>query len=137
MSEFRVIPDALRRQRDELDAAYRCLCLDIAELGGIIQQLGTMSSFDVPIQALRRVQRTGGEQQAKLRQSASVLDQVAELYTRTELKNLDGFEPGQIQKGKIVYRVEPAYWATLEAPVMMVPNAEALYGTEVVIQRED
>lgn len=137
MSEFRVMPDALRGQRDELETAYRCLCQDISDLNGIIRQLETMSGFDGPIEALHRARQMGGGQQVKLRQSARVLDSVAELYTRTELKNLDGFEPDQFGRGEVIYKVQPAYWVTLEAPVAMVSNAGDLFGTAVVIRRED
>lgn len=90
MSYFRVMPNTLRAQREELETAYRDLCQDISEIGGVIRQLSTMTSFDGPIKALRQTQRKGSEQQAKLRQCASVLGNVADLYEHEERRNLEG-----------------------------------------------
>ena len=115
MNYFRVMPAALGAQREELDGAYRELCQDVAELGGVIRQLGT-------------------EQQAKLRQCARVLEQVSELYTRTELRNMDG----EVHEA-IGVPAEPARRAleTVPAPLEMVPHPEALFGMRVSIPRRD
>lgn len=134
MNYFRVMPAALGAQREELDGAYRELCQDVAELGGVIRQLGTMSGFGDVIHSLRRVRQKGTEQQAKLRQCARVLEQISELYTWTELRNMDG----EVHEA-IGVPAEPARRAleTVPAPLEMVPHPEALFGMRVSIPRRD
>lgn len=130
MNYFRTMPTVLRAQREELEAVHRELCQDVSEISSIIRQLKTMSGFDGVIQNLRRVQQTGGEQEAKLRQSARVLEQVAELYTRTELRNLDcGVNTAPAAR---TVREIPTF-----TPTEMLPNAQALFGMEVFIPQRD
>lgn len=93
MSYFHVKPNTLLAQQAELETAYSNLCQDMSEISSVLRQLNTMSSFEGPIAALRRVQQKGSEQEIKLRQCAKVLDSVSELYMRTEQKNLDGGFP--------------------------------------------
>lgn len=134
MSYFRTVPNTLQAQREELETAYRSLCQEVSEIGGVIRRLDSMTSFGGPIEALRRVQRTSSEQQIKLRQNALALGCAAELYTSTERKNLDGTEPWAstvrfVEADKLA---EPA-WTLRE----MVPNAELLFGMKVVIRQKD
>lgn len=131
MSYFRVMPDALRAQQEELEAAYRVLCGDVSEICGVIRRLQSMSCFDGPIETLRRVQRAGSEQQVKLRQCARVLGAAADLYARTERRNLeDGGQSDTVRTG--AYQSFPVYPALLE-PAEMLPEAERLYGMEVAV----
>ena len=69
MGYFRIMPNTLLAQREELEAAYRALCQDISETSAVIRQLRTMTGFDGPVEALRRTQQRGNEQQAKDRKS--------------------------------------------------------------------
>lgn len=133
MSYFRAAPYILQAQREELEAAYRSLCQEVSELGGVIRRLDSMSSFEGPIEALRRLQRRGGEQQAKLRQSAGVLGGVAELYINAELKNLDGDGPWleTVCCAEADKPAEPA-WTLRE----MIPDAESLFGMKVIIRQK-
>ena len=132
MSYFRVMPEALLSQREELETAYGDLCGELSKLGGVIRRLGTMSGFDDTIEALRRVQRKGGEQQMKLRRSAAVLGTVAELYIAAERDNLDGGEPAPVRPAERDAAEYPAW-----TPREMVPHAESLFGTGVVIRQRD
>lgn len=135
MSDFRVMPNALRTQREEMETAYHALCQDISELGGIIRRLGAMSSFDSPVENLHRVQRRGSDQQVKLRQSANVLGRVAELYIHTELRNLDD----EISQGGSVSRtiVPDCHLGPSWKPQEMVPDAGVFFGMKVVIPEND
>lgn len=135
MSDFRVMPNALRTQREKLETAYHALCQDISELGGIIRQLGTMSGFDSPIENLRRIQRRGSGQQVTFRQSAIVLGNVAELYVHTELRSLDD----EISQGGNVPRtiIPDCHLGPSWKPQEMVPDAGAFFGMKVVIPEND
>lgn len=135
MSDFRVMPNALRIQREALGTAYHDLCQDISELGGIIRQLEAMSGFDSPVGSLRRVQRKGSDQQVKLRQSANVLGCVAELYIHTELRNLDD----EVSQDESAFRtIIPAYHLGVNwTPQEMVPDAGALFGVKVIMPESD
>lgn len=130
MNDFRTMPTVLRAQREELEAVHQELCRNVSEISGVIRQLNAMSGFDGVIQNLRRVQQTGGEQEAKLRQSARVLEQVAELYTRTELRNLDcGVSTAPAAR---TVREAPKF-----EPTEMLPDPQALFGMEVFIPQRD
>lgn len=134
MGYFRAAPYVLQAQREDLEAAYRSLCQEVSEIGGVIRRLDTMTSFEGPIEALRRIQRTGSEQQIKLRQNAGVLGSIAELYTNTELKNLDGNEPwaAEFRLAKTDKTAEPA-WTLRE----MIPNAKSYFGMNIIIRQRD
>ncbi len=135
MSYFRVTPHALWVQREELDTAYRELCQDMAEVSRVIRRLEEMSSFGNPVEALRRTPRRAGDQEVKLRQCANILDTVADLYNRTELKNLDG-QPPAARPGLngVTYMITPIpICRTLE----MLPDAGSYYGMNVVIPQDD
>lgn len=90
MSYFRVQPNVLRVQSEELEAVYGRMCRDVAEISGVLQRLRDMSAFDEVSASLRRVQQKATAQYTELRQCARTLEQVAELYVRAEGKNLDG-----------------------------------------------
>lgn len=113
--------------------AYRELCLDMSELNDVIRQLRTMSGFNASIEDIRRVQQKGSEQQVKLRQSAIILGDVADLYTGTELKNLDG--DNFIEAGSRFFAQSRAPEELTWSFRKMVPEAESFFGTKVVIQR--
>lgn len=93
MSYFRVQPNVLRAQSEELETVYGRMCREIAEISNVIQRLQTMTEFDEVISSLRKTQQKGMEQSTELRQCARMLEQVAELYRKTEEKNLDGAVP--------------------------------------------
>ena len=134
MGYFRAAPYVLQAQREDLETAYRSLCQEVSEIGGVIRRLDSMSSFGGPIGALRRIQRTSSEQQIKLRQNAGVLGGTAELYTSTERKNLDGSEPwtGAFRSLKTDELAEPA-WTLRE----MIPNARSYFGMNIIIRQRD
>ena len=69
MGYFRVMPNTLLAQREELEAAYRALCQDISETGAVIRQLRTMTGFDGPVEALRRTQQRRSEEHTSELQS--------------------------------------------------------------------
>lgn len=146
MSFFRVAPNALLKECGELEGAYHELCRELSELGGVIRRLESMTGFDGPISALRHVQRDGSDQQVKLRQDARSLEQIADLYIRTEQKNISdsdsvlgeashigslafAFEPGTVKAPS--YPVRPLWtpWEMLAAP-------EELFGVPVVVQKK-
>lgn len=134
MGYFRIMPNTLLAQREELEAAYRALCQDISETSAVIRQLRTMTGFDGPVEALRRTQQRGNEQQAKLRQYARVLEKLAELYIRTELENLDGGSPMLPFASQAPQRRQPSITWELQD---MLPDAEKLLGMKVTIQDRD
>lgn len=135
MSDFRVMPSALRIQREALETAYHDLCQDISELGGIIRRLEVMSGFDSPVGSLRRIQRKGSDQQVKLRQSANVLGCVAELYIHTELRNLDD----EMSQDRSAFRTMiPDYHLGINwTPQEMVPDAGTFFGVKVIMPKID
>ncbi|MCI9332983.1 MAG: hypothetical protein HFG05_12590 [Oscillibacter sp.] len=135
MSDFRVMPSALRIQRKELETTYHAFCQDISELGGIIRRLGALSSFDSPIENLRRVQRRGSGQQVKLRQSANILGSVAELYIRTELRNLDD----EISQDESAFRaiIPDDHLGVNWNPQEMVPDAGTFFRVKVIMPEND
>lgn len=93
-----------------------------------------MTGFDGPVEALRRTQQRGNEQQAKLRQYARVLEKLAELYIRTELENLDGGSPMLPFASQAPQRRQPSITWELQD---MLPDAEKLLGMKVTIQDRD
>jgi len=132
MSSFRVRPNELLAQSKQLDAVCRELSQDVGEIGGVIRQLGAMSGFEDQIAVLSWAQRRGSEQQVKLRQCARTLVKVAELYTSTERKNLDGnsaFIVRTLPK-TVKYFYGPA-WRTQE----MLSNPHELFGMEVAVRK--
>lgn len=138
MSYFRAMPNALQAQREELETVYHSLCQDVSEISGVIQQLRTMSGFGGTVESLRQVQRNGGEQQIKLRQSAVTLGRVAELYRKAELENLDGGSPADwvssrwfapVRKTCVMARI----CAVICEPREMLDGAERWFQMKVVV----
>lgn len=133
MSYFRVMPNTLCVQREELESCFRELCRDSSELSGVIRRLGTMSGFEYTMKKLNRVQGTMSDQLLKLRQCAIVLGNVADIYTRAELKNLDGDAPWERGLYSILLGPPEPAWGLQE----MLPDAEALFGMKVTIRQRD
>lgn len=131
MSNFRAKPNEMLAQSEQLDAACRELCQDMAEIGGVIRRLGNMRGFENQIKALQLVQRRGSEQQIKLRQSARVLETAAEIYASTERKNLDGYDAGQWAMPVTVKSTYTSAWR----PQEMLPNAGSLLGMKVIVRK--
>jgi len=141
VSSFRVVPNALREERDKLEVVYRELCQDMAELSGVIRKLESMTEFDGPISALRRVQRKGSEQQTGIRQSARTLERITDLYIRTERQNCE-----DVPETSIAWAVsgswilDPTPFPFPFRPVWTVWNMlndpETLFGVPIVIRRK-
>lgn len=154
MSYFRTAPNVLRTQREELESAHRDLCLAVAEIGTVARRLEAMSGFDGTLDVLRGLARKGAGQTARLRESAGVLGQVAELYTQAEKRGLevqDGPTVSSLTRGVLwpVYQLwgrttaphaperDPVTEGLSIRPAPMLPNAEALFGTKVLIVQRD
>lgn len=141
MGYFRTAPNVLRAQREELEAAHRDLCLGIAEVGQIVRRLETMSGLDEIIRVLRSLEQAGTGQAAKLRENAGVLGLAAELYMQTELQSLeeDAGQPASVRAVLMASSMVYNEYAMemIISPAAMLPNAEALYGTKVLISRRD
>lgn len=149
MSYFRTAPNVLRTQREELESAHRDLCQAVAEIGTVVRRLEAMSGFDGTLDVLRGLTRTGTGQTARLRESAGVLGRVAELYTQAEKRGLEVQDgpPVTPRNGKTVphapdrdmaarYGQQAAEGLSIR-PAPMLPNAEALFGTKVLIVQRD
>lgn len=153
MSYFRTAPNVLRTQREELESAHRDLCLAVAEIGTVARRLEAMSGFDGTLDVLRGLARKGAGQTARLRESAGVLGQVAELYTQAEKRGLEvqdgptvspwirrGGQPiSPWERSAILYTPErdPVTEGLSIRPAPMLPDAEALFGTKVLIVQRD
>ena len=153
MSYFRTAPNVLRTQREELESAHRDLCLAVAEIGTVARRLEAMSGFDGTLDVLRGLARKGTGQTARLRESAGVLGQVAELYTQAEKRGLEvqdgptvspwirrGGQPiSPWERSAILYTPERdlAAEGLSIRPAPMLPDAEALFGTKVLIVQRD
>ena len=133
MSYFRVMPNVLQMQREELENSLRELCRSNSEITAVIRRLRSMSGFEGTVQNLRRIQNRISGQQVRLRQSAIVLREAADCYTRTELKNLDGDSAAANGFG---FALGNVIYADMSGQ-KMIPGAEALFGMKVTIRQRD